>query len=182
MRRARRTGLWREFAVWSVPLVIAAVGYGVLTRDDAVPDTGRSPPEENADSAGLLDESVPQSAPADDIDAAAADVRTGSMRETMLETEDGNRRHIAGLAIRDAGYECSDVGAVEPVGASAIVWRASCEDGGTFWVGVDELDRLTVDIAPVGDVHPGITAPVVPQGTEPRRLELENFRQLQEEQ
>jgi hypothetical protein len=159
-------------------VLVGFVGYGIWNRDESVPPfvPEQLPLADEPSTAGQL---------APPIEAALIDrrtlpegVRPGSMRATLLESEESGRGHLLRLAIVDEGYDCEDVVSAAAVGDTAQVWRARCTGGDTYWVTVDELDRLVVEPAPYGDIDPAIpgTAPVDPAPQDQIRLDLRERR------
>jgi hypothetical protein len=67
------------------------------------------------------------------------------------------------VAIRDAGFMCTEVVAVSAGAGEVGGWRVSCRDATAYWLGVDDSGRLRVDPVFYGDGGPGPIAQPRPQ-------------------
>ena len=110
---------------------------------------------------------------------------SGSLRDYLSSTPEGNRNRILRAAIGGEGFNCQEVKSASLVHASGgSAWRTNCGDAQVYWIEVDEFGGFTVVPMPYGDIDvslaPGsFTAPVQSPPPESRTPEPPVQRRLE---
>lgn len=139
---ASRSTLWLVSIACVVLIALIAMVYFSADRPaqlQQIDATGRAP-------AAARPATADGSGPGD---SAAASY--GSLRRDLLSQPEDSRNHVLWLAILDAGFECDEIEHAGMPGHDAMGWLASCGSGVTYFIAVDDAERITVDEVPSGD-------------------------------
>lgn len=140
-------------ALWIWPslgaLLISVVGVRLLDGNEPQPSLSpeTEPAIDSADVAGERERAAERV-----VDPS------GSLRRDLIARSDEGRNHVLWLAIRDAGFECDEIRHAGMSGPEAMGWVASCAGGVSYFVRIDDTERVSVSEVPSGDFH-GVAFP-----------------------
>lgn len=83
-------------------------------------------------------------------DRSAASAGPVDFRRELLGMSEAHRNHIFWLTLRDAGFQCDELESSQLLGGDARAWRAYCGGALVYWVNVDDLGDISVELAPYG--------------------------------
>ena len=123
----------------AVALVVAILGT-VMRSEDSLDDASAADDTLTAETTAEAGETVQGS-----LQLASHSEQPQGLGARLLSDTDNSRRHLLGMTIREAGYDCPEVRSADALEGSGQAWRAYCGDLRLYWIEIDEFGRMSVE-------------------------------------
>ena len=85
------------------------------------------------------------------VDSTVVSVQAPRLHRELLAMREPSRGSVFSLAIRDAGFDCSDVTNSHSTTDEMWVWRVHCSGALIYWVAIDDYGYVSIEPVPYWD-------------------------------